>query len=303
METTREPNGQLKQQVRACDACRALKTRCAPSPNSYDSACHRCTRLKLTCKSTPRARKKQRKRTDARVTVLEKELENLRSSLSSQNRPSQPSSPQQDWPRSETSRPTEHNRSEEDEESISTQPWKAYIPDISQPFQEGADFIERGLVSYNEVLHLVKTYINDCCHLYPVVQLDPSVPISALRESRPIVFQAVVAAAATKQTPRLAVVLQSEMINIYAKSILSDESNQLDLIQAVLISVSWYLPPRDFSHKRKFYELAHMAISTALEIGLDSVSNSETTEESTASYSPTLERARTFVSCYMLSQG
>lgn len=295
MEKPEESSSNAKHRVRACDACRTLKTRCVPSTGSAESSCSRCVRLSLNCKFTPRTRKKQRKRTDARVTLLEKELENLRSTLTVHNEPSrQP--PQHHSPMPDNSQATLPNG------NIAVPPSRCQPPMLPDA-PEGVDFLERGPVSVNDAYNLVQVYINDCTPLYPVVQIDPFISIHDLRESRPLVFQAVQGAAAMKQNPLLATALQSEMTKIYARSILSDESHSLDLVQAILVSVSWYLPPRNSSHKRKFYELAHLAISTALEMGLDSSDKLRTAEEIDSPFSPEHERARAFVGCYMLSQG
>lgn len=66
---------------RACEYCRGLKVRCFPEPGSASSACQRCARSNRICIFAAPQRRKQRKRTDARVAELEKEMRALRSLL------------------------------------------------------------------------------------------------------------------------------------------------------------------------------------------------------------------------------
>ncbi|KAI5288077.1 hypothetical protein KEM54_005493, partial [Ascosphaera aggregata] len=72
-----EPN---VRRSRACEACRHLKVRCIPDPDSLDGACRRCVRGKRECIVTAPARRRP-KRTDARVVELERQIEFLKASL------------------------------------------------------------------------------------------------------------------------------------------------------------------------------------------------------------------------------
>ncbi|KGQ11902.1 hypothetical protein BBAD15_g2339 [Beauveria bassiana D1-5] len=64
--------------LRACEACRGLKVRCEPDPN--DGPCRRCKKANRRCVVTAPTRKRQRK-TDSRVSELEKKIDALTASL------------------------------------------------------------------------------------------------------------------------------------------------------------------------------------------------------------------------------
>lgn len=66
---------------KACEYCRALKVRCFPEPGSSSSTCQRCVRSQRVCIFAPPQSRKQRKRTDARVAELERDMKALRSLL------------------------------------------------------------------------------------------------------------------------------------------------------------------------------------------------------------------------------
>lgn len=73
----RSPEQQLN---RACEACRTSKVRCLPLPGS-SSQCQRCSKARRQCVFVAPAKRRQRKRTDVRVTELEREVKQLTSLL------------------------------------------------------------------------------------------------------------------------------------------------------------------------------------------------------------------------------
>ncbi|KAG6150785.1 hypothetical protein E4U37_005706 [Claviceps purpurea] len=70
--------------LRACEACRALKVRCEPDPDSNPSddnaPCKRCKKAGRKCVVTVPTRKRQKK-TDSRVSELERKIDALTASL------------------------------------------------------------------------------------------------------------------------------------------------------------------------------------------------------------------------------
>ena len=63
---------------RACEACRGLKVRCEPAPDS--GTCKRCRKANRNCIITAPSRKRQKK-TDSRVAELERKIDALTASL------------------------------------------------------------------------------------------------------------------------------------------------------------------------------------------------------------------------------
>ncbi|RDW73985.1 hypothetical protein BP5796_07427 [Coleophoma crateriformis] len=67
---------------RACEACRGLKVRCEPGPDT-EGPCKRCAKANRQCIVTVPSRKRQKK-TDSRVAELEKKIDALTASLHAQ---------------------------------------------------------------------------------------------------------------------------------------------------------------------------------------------------------------------------
>ncbi|KAL6235679.1 hypothetical protein BDW75DRAFT_250653 [Aspergillus navahoensis] len=75
---TNDPNSDLKR-PRACESCRQLKVRCEPDVNP-DKPCKRCAKAGRSCIVTVPNRKRQKK-TDSRVTELERKIDVLTATL------------------------------------------------------------------------------------------------------------------------------------------------------------------------------------------------------------------------------
>ncbi|EJT75879.1 hypothetical protein GGTG_05807 [Gaeumannomyces tritici R3-111a-1] len=71
---------------RACESCRGLKVRCDPDPADPEGSCRRCAKAGRSCVVTQPTRKRQKK-TDSRVTELEKKIDALTASLHATRRP------------------------------------------------------------------------------------------------------------------------------------------------------------------------------------------------------------------------
>jgi hypothetical protein len=77
---TAPPSGDVRS-IRACDYCRSLKVRCIAG-NASSGKCQRCAKSGRDCIMTAPQKRKQRKRTDTRVTELEKEVRAMRVAFS-----------------------------------------------------------------------------------------------------------------------------------------------------------------------------------------------------------------------------
>ena len=71
---------------RACEACRGLKVRCEPDLDDETAPCKRCKKAGRNCVVTAPTRKRQKK-TDSRVSELEKKIDALTASLQARAAP------------------------------------------------------------------------------------------------------------------------------------------------------------------------------------------------------------------------
>lgn len=111
-------------------------------------------------------------------------------------------------------------------------------------------------------------YVKEMPQHLPVVVFDPGTTAAEVRMTKPILFLAILVAASKGLTP---LPTQDELneilLDIYADSIIRKGAKTLELVQALLISVVWYRPPKRYE-QMNFYQLSHIAAVMAIDIGL-----------------------------------
>jgi hypothetical protein len=127
------------------------------------------------------------------------------------------------------------------------------------------DVVDRGVISLELARKLVSHYQTNLYPQYPQVYI----PCSAdeLRESKPTLFLAVIAAGAESEDGALATALDNEVLQEYANRSVVQSEKSVELVQALLVSAVWYLPPNKFG-QLKYYEYIHMAATMAADIGI-----------------------------------
>lgn len=85
------------------------------------------------------------------------------------------------------------------------------------------------------------------CNLYPQYP-QVYIPCTAdeLRESRPTLFLAVLTAGAESEDSDLANALDREVLQEYANRSVVNSEKSVELVQSLLISAVWYIPPNKF---------------------------------------------------------
>jgi hypothetical protein len=182
----------------------------------------------------------------------------------------------------------------------------AYSPD--------SDVIDRGVISLEAATKLWNTYNTGLVNYFPTVSFPPEVTVEELRKTKPTLFLAAIAAASGKEGARLYSILNTEVLSAYAHRTVIQGEKSLELVQALIITSVWYYPPGKYS-QLKFYEYIHMAATMALDIGLGT--NPKTfrsrragTDSDGDSPLPAgnlddvkLEKRKTFLACYLISTG
>lgn len=366
--------------LRACEACRGLKVRCEPNPVE-GQPCKRCKKAGRRCVVTAPTRKRQKK-TDSRVSELERKIDALTASL--QARAGGVGQHQQHQQQQERhGRGQEHRNWEND-----VAPWESGRPaDQDSHFQQlvsmagrkrkagedgdagdggssnqGAptprrharpavatatapaedddrrpsaaaaavgwpaytsratdgDVVDRGLVPLELAARLFSRYKAHMVRHLPGIVFPPSTTVATLRATRPVLFLAVLAAAAGEDHA-LQRVLQKELMRIFADKIIVTGEKSLELVQALNVAVIWYWPPEYFE-ELKFYQLIHTAAVMAIDIGLGRKTNGRARRNQTTTTpvgmgwrgdpsrhktpppDPTsLEARRTWLTCYYLA--
>jgi hypothetical protein len=126
-----------------------------------------------------------------------------------------------------------------------------------------------------------------------------------LRNTKPTLFLAVIAAASGKVDPHLYSLLSSEVLIAYANRAVLNNEKSLELVQAMLVTCIWYSPPGKFSAS-KFFEYIQMAATMAVDIGLSKGSiarRGKSEDQPQILDEEALERRRTILACYLITTG
>lgn len=332
---------------RACEACRTLKVRCEPDALDAGGPCKRCAKTRRECVVTAPTRKRQKK-TDSRVAELEKKIDMLTASLGSGqgsynkgdgsgHSPEAASGPGRRWlgpvQSANGSAPTHDpgpvgspamgmkrklNESIQDEETRSdTEPlrptsflWRGGGSSSGTELATSAvDVIDRGLVPLNTAVETFDVYVNEMAPHLPVVVFPPGTQMADIRRTKPILFHSIIATSIGTIQPEIQDTLMDEFYKIIADRVVVRGDKSLELVQAILVASTWYLPPERFE-QLKFYQLVHMAVTLAMDIGMGrrTMMNKKpfSVKDLLGKKSPTVdldapETRRLWIGCYYLS--
>ena len=159
------------------------------------------------------------------------------------------------------------------------------------------DVVDRGLISMETAAQLVAVYVDDLVQHYPIVVLPQEMTANELRKSRPALFLAVIAAAALGINPKSSLMLNQELIRLFADQIFIVGEKSLELVQALLVTVLYY-HRLDSDKQLQYYQYTHVAATMALDIGIGSAQGAHRGDPNATVLA---ERCRTLLSCYLLT--
>lgn len=116
--------------------------------------------------------------------------------------------------------------------------------------EDTKDVVDSGIISMATARRLVDVYRTHLFPQYPLVAIPDNITAERLRETKPHLFLAVIAAAACKDNSQLSTTLDKEVLQTYATRSLVQSEKSLELVQALVISATWYNPPAKFGHVR-----------------------------------------------------
>jgi hypothetical protein len=185
-------------------------------------------------------------------------------------------------------------------------------PSESNPISgsQASDVIDRGLLSMDVANELIASYFANLVQFFPVVSLPEGTSAFELRNSKPVLFLAIIAATSLGVYPDLSHKLNEELVRVYADLIFVKGQKSIEMVQSLLITVLYYCPT-DSAANLQFYQYTHMAVTMALDLGIGSKPR---VEEYTARGNlvvkgdnlynqELLENSRTILACYVLAAG
>ncbi|CEJ55051.1 hypothetical protein PMG11_01329 [Penicillium brasilianum] len=285
---------------RACEPCRQLKVRCDPDPSHPDGSCKRCAKAGRACVVTAPTRKRQKK-TDSRVTELERKIDALTATLQASHRgafglesPSKqgsshsPEIPGRRWLRDDpnlagnkrhhdgllvSQYPRQDSPSAEKlpPQQSSSRQWRVPSADETGPAKTGnefADVIDRGVVDVDTAQAAFERYVTKMVPEMPMVAFPPGTTMGFVRRERPALFLAILAVAIGPFKNDIQLKLLDDVYRICAERVVVKGEKSLELVQAFIVLAIWYMPP-DNLEELKFYQLVHFAVILAMDLGLN----------------------------------
>ncbi|KAF2148677.1 hypothetical protein K461DRAFT_232408 [Myriangium duriaei CBS 260.36] len=258
-DARQSPSGSAQPLNKACEPCRSLKVRCLPATDGPNASCQRCIKFNRPCVYAAPHRKKQRKRTDARVTELEKEILAMRALLDRTHK---------QIALADLAQPPQSQRSPSTA-SVMASPTQN-TPDSnehSSTASQQLDIVDRGLITIEEARRLLTVYKTECLPHFPLVAIRREQTADELRETHPILFKAIMTTSSASARPDLYTQLSTEILQEYVQRVMINGEKTLELVQAISITSSWYHPTDTWSSLR-FYDYITLASSMTIDMGL-----------------------------------
>jgi hypothetical protein len=261
---------------RACEACRMSKVRCLASLDPNSAPCQRCAKAGKVCIFAPPIKRRQRKRTDVRVAELEKEVMKMRDLMKSSNRPLPPrsehgsESDEQEYGEKEDSsmepegrRTSTHNTSTlaHHPPTVPTNPERRSPLRIYEPRDplryEESDIVERHVIDPETAQSLLNTWRSSLTYACPGIIINNDWTAAQLREKKPLLFHAVMAAASHSQGSALSDALEEEAVFLIARSAFINGFKSVECVQALLVLVAYYSPPKTIGQIQIYSWVCH----------------------------------------------
>jgi hypothetical protein len=180
----------------------------------------------------------------------------------------------------------------------------------TRPFGPETDIVERELISMEQAQEMLDLYRDHLTEQVPSITISADWTAQDLRSKKPALFHAVMAAASHSMGASLSNRLFEEVVYLYAREIFIKGEKTLQHVQALLVTVAYYTPPKTPA-QLQIYQYGNMAASMALELGL--ASKPRTHEQlpkrairslqRISSQDELLENCRTILVLYVLTAG
>ncbi|KAK2592136.1 weak acid resistance [Conoideocrella luteorostrata] len=265
----------------SCTECRLSKTRCERSSSVPGDACHRCLRLGKHClfdaiPSPP-------------STVVKPPASRWQSGALDLVRD-----------RKEDTSGTGRNM-----EAEASSAFFAAVPNHSpRPLpsieNKQLDIKIDSLIGRDVAQRVFRHYISHFVPKCPMVIFTPGITAEAVRETRPLLFLSILSVSANEYCTAGE---QKELV-LEAKQALAERAfvrgeKSLELVQALQVVSLWYRAPDDYKQVN-LTQLSQIAITMAIDLGLDKIDVSQPVDTSLAAWDRA-EAQRAWLGCFLLT--
>lgn len=258
-------------QKSACLSCRTSKLRCVLDTFAQHGKCKRCFNANNECVFSTIAPRQRRKRTDTRVTVLEKRLSELQAAVDLQRltpdnggathvTASQIALAPQPGYRDTNVASLGENRTTIGAEDEGLFDDCRYQSSLERLFASG-------LLSTDTAIRLFHDFTNNVLPQYPILTLSRAENFDWFRAHQPTLLLSIIAAACRASNPSLFRKLSVHLRGDLSKQVMVHGNRSVELIQAILVMVEWYDVPEDM-RRLNFYAWIQTAGLMVRELGL-----------------------------------
>jgi hypothetical protein len=156
-------------------------------------------------------------------------------------------------------------------------------------------------MSENTQRKLIDNFFGNLAPHLPFIHTSNLLSPQSLDQNHPTLLLAILAASAASVEPPLGRDLALKLENVYASQVLANAEKSPNMVQAFLITASWYHPPDQFKDL-KFTHYAHTAANMALDLHIGD-KDTRLGCTTNATESEPFQGIRTLIACYLLCSG
>jgi hypothetical protein len=164
-----------------------------------------------------------------------------------------------------------------------------------------AEALSRGLLDWETACAAFDRYKHEMSSYFPFVVFPQTTDAKVLREQQPLLFFAIITVSISRMQSKVDAELCDILIKDLALRIMYKGERSLELVQALLVHVSFYsrtLQMRDLN----FNQMTHIASTMATDIGLGRRPHKATSEQRNGPYQlESLAARRAWLGCYYMA--
>ncbi len=119
---------------------------------------------------------------------------------------------------------------------------------------ESGDVIDRGLLTTQAAFAAFDHFVSNMIVHFPIIVIPTGTSAATTRQSKPILFLAIMSAACAKFQIALQRQINQQLMAVFADQIIKVGEKSLELIQALQVAMIWYHPPGRYE-ELKYYQL------------------------------------------------